>query len=75
MTENLNLHTDPNNSLFPVKISRKVEEILFQGYKTEKPYEWCFEVRAKQVLQISHEQRFLTVFLSSKRISSVFWFF
>ena len=55
MTENLNLHTDPNNSLFPIKISRKVEEILFQGYKTEKPYEWCFEVRAKQVLQISHE--------------------
>ena len=43
------------NSLFPVKFSRKVEEILFQRDKTEKPYEWRFEVRAKRVLQISHE--------------------
>ena len=40
---------------FLVKISRKVEEILFQRDKTEKPYEWRFEVRAKRVLQISHE--------------------
>ena len=47
MTENLNLHTDANNSFFPVKISRKVEEIIFQRDKSEKPYELRFEVRAK----------------------------
>ena len=48
-------HCNCVNSLFPVKISRKVKEIIFQRDKTEKPYEWRFEVRAKRVLRISHE--------------------
>ena len=34
--------TKGENSLFPVKISRKVEEILFQQDKTEKLLQMAF---------------------------------
>ena len=43
VSSNNSVHgSDVSNSLFPVKISRKVEEILFQQDKTEKPLRMAF---------------------------------